>query len=229
MARAVCFDVDGTLVDTVMLHARAWQEALARFGHRVAVEEVHAQIGKGGDQLLPVFLSEEDLADHGAELEAWRKERYARSYLPLVRPLPGARALVARCHVAGLRVGLATSSARSELERCVEVVGLEGFLDAVVTGDDADRSKPHPDLFEACLDRLGVLAPDAVAVGDSPYDAIAAARAGVRTVGLLSGGFPRAALEAAGCVAVHAGPAELLAAFDASPLAPDAGGAYAGA
>ncbi len=222
MARAVLFDVDGTLVDSVDLHARAWQQALARFGKEVPYDDVRAQIGKGGDQLLPVFLSEEELERFGEDLDEYRAGLYQREYLPLVKAFPGTRDLLARLKQAGTAVGLASSCKRMELGYYLRMVGGASLVDAATTSDDADRSKPFPDIFEACLDKLGFDAADAVAVGDSPYDAEAARRAGLVTVGVLSGGFPERSLEAAGCTALYRDVAEILERLPTSPLAPEA-------
>jgi HAD superfamily hydrolase (TIGR01509 family) len=218
--RAVLFDVDGTLVDSVDLHARAWREALAQFGKDVPLEDVRHQIGKGGDQLLPVFLSEDELARFGAELDRFRGELWRREYMPRVRPLPEARELVLRARREGKRVALASSGKEDEVAANRKLLGLdEALLDAATTSDDAERSKPHPDVFEAALAATGVDPLRAIAVGDSPWDAISARRAGVRTIGLLSGGFAEADLRDAGCVAIYRDPADLLARWDASPLA----------
>jgi HAD superfamily hydrolase (TIGR01509 family) len=221
VARVVLFDIDGTLVDSVDLHARAWHEALSRFGKDVPYEDVRNQIGKGGDQLLPMFLSEEELERFGDDLSEYRSSLYQREYLALVNPFPDARELLARLKQAGTVVGLASSCNRTELGYYLRMVGGASLVDAATTADDADRSKPFPDIFEACLEKLGFDAADAVAVGDSPYDAEAAIRAGITTVGVLSGGFPESALEAAGCSAIYQDVADLLARLPASPLAPE--------
>jgi HAD superfamily hydrolase (TIGR01509 family) len=216
----VLFDVDGTLVDSVDLHAQAWQEALARFGKHVRLPDVRSQIGKGGDQLLPVFLSAFELARFGEELDRYRGELWRRAYMPRVRPLPGARELVLRAKADGKRVALASSGKSDEVEANRKLLGLDGaVLDGATTSDDAERSKPYPDIFEAALAATGVPAPGAIAVGDSPWDALSARRAGLRTVGLLSGGFPEEDLRSAGCVAVYRDPADLLARYAGSPLA----------
>ena len=221
MARAVLFDIDGTLVDSVDLHARAWQEALARFGKEVRLEDVRSQIGKGGDQLLPEFLSEDELDRFGDDLSEFRSGLYERRYLPLVKPFPGARELLAALKRAGSAIGLASSARRTELGYYLRMVGGASLVDAATTSDEVDRTKPFPDVFETCLERLGVEPSEAVAVGDSPYDAEAAARAGLATVGVLAGGFPERALESAGCIAIYQDPADLLARLAQSPLAPE--------
>jgi HAD superfamily hydrolase (TIGR01509 family) len=218
--RAILFDIDGTLVDSVDLHARAWQEAFAHFGKEVAYDDVRSQIGKGGDQLVPVFLDDDEREAFGDDLERYRGRLYRGRYLPWARAFPHARDLVARTKAAGLLVALASSCDEEDLPRYVDLVRLRGLIDAATTSADAERSKPFPDVFEAAAARLRVAAGDCVAVGDSPYDALAAGRAGIPTVGLLAGGFPSRALAAAGCVAIYADPGDLLARFDGSPLAP---------
>lgn len=227
---AVLFDVDGTLVDSVDLHARAWREALARFGKDVPLEDVRRQIGKGGDQLIPLFLSDEERARDGAALERFRADLWRRAYMPDVRPLPGARELVLRAKADGNRVALASSGKEDEVEWNRRVLGIDpAVLEAATTSDDAERSKPHPDIFVAALAATGVPADRAVAVGDSPWDALSATRAGLRTVGVLSGGFAEADLRDAGCVAVYRDPADLLAGYEGSPLAGSSrGGAASG-
>ena len=222
MARAVLFDIDGTLIDSVDLHARAWQEALARFGKEVGYEAIRSQIGKGGDQLLPVFLDGDELKRFGDDLLELRADLYQRAYLPSAAPFPGARDLLVRLKQGGTLVGLASSCKRTELGYYLRMVGGASFVDAASTADDAERSKPHPDVFQVCLEKLALDPPDAVAVGDSPYDAEAAVHAGLRVVGVLSGGFDRRDLEGAGCEAIYEGAQDLLAQLQTSPLAPDA-------
>ncbi len=221
MARAVLFDIDGTLVDSVDLHARAWVEALERFGKKIAYDAVRSQIGKGGDQLLPEFLSDDEMERFGEDLAEYRTGLYQREYLPLVKPFPGAKDLLTRLKQGGTVVGLASSCMRTELGYYLRMVGGASFVDAATTADDAENSKPSPDVFEVCLDRLGFEARDAAAVGDSPFDAEAARRAGLVTVGVLSGGFPERALESAGCTAIYRDVAELLERLPNSPLAPE--------
>jgi HAD superfamily hydrolase (TIGR01509 family) len=217
---AVLFDVDGTLVDSVDLHARAWREAFARFGKEVALEDVRRQVGKGGDQLIPVFLSEAEQARDGEAVDRFRAELWRREYMPEVPPLPMARELVLRVKRDGKKVALASSGKEDEVAWNRRLLGLDGsILEAATTSDDAERSKPHPDIFEAALAATRVPPERAMAVGDSPWDALSARRAGIRTVGVLSGGFAEADLRDAGCIAIYRDPADLLARYDGSPLA----------
>lgn len=226
MLKAVIFDIDGTLVDSVDLHARAWQETFALFGKQVDFARVRSQIGKGGDQLLPVFFTREELAEFGAELEEARGRHFKREYLPRVRAFPRVRDLFERILRDGRRIVLASSAKRDELEEYQRIAGVTDLVEDETSADDADRSKPHPDIFEAALAQLGdVRAAEAVVVGDTPYDAEAAGKAGLRTIGLLCGGFPAAELRAAGCIALYESPADLLARYAHSPLASPAAAA----
>jgi HAD superfamily hydrolase (TIGR01509 family) len=219
MIEAVIFDIDGTLIDSVDLHAGSWQEALRHFGHDVPFDKVRAQIGKGGDLLMPALLPEEEVRRRGEEIEAYRLDLFKREYLPRVRPFPSVRELFERIEADGKRIALASSAKREELGRYKQIAGIEDLLDTETSSDDAERSKPHPDIFEAALARLeGVEAADAIAVGDTPYDAQAAGKIGLRTIGLLCGGWPERELREAGCIAIYRDPADLLRQYDRSPL-----------
>lgn len=216
--RAVIFDIDGTLIDSVDLHAMAWVEALAEFGHHVPFERVRTQIGKGGDQLIPVFLSEAEQQDHGEALEEWRGNHFRAKFLPMVRPFSAVPELLQAVRRAGLKLGVGSSSKKQELDRYLEIAGVAGLVDAASSSDDAERSKPAPDVFQAALKKLGAEPEDTIAIGDTPYDAIAAGKAGMRSIGVLSGGFTEADLREAGCIEVYPGPAALLACFGKSAL-----------
>ena len=228
MIKAVIFDVDGTLVDSVDLHARAWQEAFAHFGKHFDFERVRYQIGKGGDQLMPVFLSEQELEEFGEELEKYRGDLFKREYLLKVKGFPGVRELFQRVRREGLQIALASSAKGDELKTYKKLARIEDLVEEETSSDDAERSKPHPDIFEAALEKLEDVRPsEAVVVGDTPYDAEAAGKAGLKTIGLLAGGFPEEDLRAAGCIAIYRDPAHLLAEYDSSPLAAHASNATA--
>jgi HAD superfamily hydrolase (TIGR01549 family) len=220
LIKAVIFDVDGTLVDSNDLHVEAWREAFRRYGKEVSFEELHEQMGKGGDQLMPVFCSDEELGRYGEELERRRVELFTSDYLPRVRPFPRVRELFERIKADGLKIALASSAKHEELERHKKSLRVEDLLEAATSADDAERSKPHPDIFQAALAGLKGVAPaEAVVVGDTPYDVEAAAKAGVRAVGLLSGGFAGEVLHAAGAAAVYRDVSDLLEHYEGSPLA----------
>jgi phosphoglycolate phosphatase-like HAD superfamily hydrolase len=215
---AVIFDIDGTLVDSVDLHAQAWQETLAHFRHTVDFAAVRSQIGKGGDQLLPVFLSQEEINACGKQIEAYRGDLFKEKYLPHVRGFPAVRQLFERIRVNGQRIALASSAKADEILTYKEIARIEDLVDEETSPDDAEKSKPHPDIFEAALSRLGIAAREAIVVGDSPYDAEAASKIGLRTIGVLCGGFPEEDLRKAGCIAIYRDPADFLIRFDHSRL-----------
>ena len=218
-ARAVLFDVDGTLVDTNDLHATAWHEAFAKFGHDVPIVDIRWQVGKGGDNLIPSLLP--DLGDEERErIEDYRSTLYKRDYLPRATPFPDVRALFERLATDGVKILLASSSHQSEVDFYLSLIGCEDLVDATTSKDDVERSKPCPDIFEAALDKLKPLGPeDAIVVGDSPWDVKAAGRAGLRAIGFRSGGFPDEALLEAGACALFDGPADLLARYSESAFA----------
>ena len=220
MLKAVIFDIDGTLVDSVDLHARAWQEAFAHFGHQVEFSAVRSQIGKGGDQLMPVFLDPDLLREGGEEISTFRSELFKRDYLPRARAFPGVRSLFQCIKEAGQTVVLA-SSGKEEIDHHVKAAEIGDLVDAVTTADDAECSKPEPDIFAAALERIAPLNADqALVVGDSPFDAEAAAKIGLSTTGLLCGGFTEEVLRTAGCLAIYRDPADLHECYQQSPLAP---------
>jgi HAD superfamily hydrolase (TIGR01509 family) len=220
MIKAVLFDVDGTLIDSVDAHARAWQVVLARHGYDIPFERVRHEIGKGGEKLMAALLPKDVVERDGKAIERERLELFKREFLPHIRAFPGVRPLFERIKADGRRIVLASSAKGEELEAYKRIAGIEDLIDEETSSDDAEHSKPDPDIFEAALAKLGDGRPEAaIAVGDSPYDAEAAGKAGVRTIGLLCGGFPESELRAAGCIALYRDPADLLEHYDESPLA----------
>ena len=219
MPQAVIFDVDGTLIDSVDLHAHAWVDAFHDYGHEVAFDQVRRQIGKGGDQLMPMFLNKEELAAIGEKLEEHRSKVLKDRYLPRITAFPHVRELFERLLADGMQIALASSAKQDELEQYEKAARIEGLVHVETSSDDAERSKPEPDIFKAALRRLGDPRPeDVVVVGDTPYDAEAAGKAGLHTIGLLCGGWSEEELTRAGCIAVYQDPADLLARYDTSPL-----------
>jgi HAD superfamily hydrolase (TIGR01509 family) len=217
--KAVVFDVDGTLIDSVDVHAQAWVDAFAEFGHAVRFGDVRRQIGKGGDQLMPVFLSKAEIDRFGEELEERRGALFKERYLHRIKPFPGVRELFQRVIADGKAIALASSAKEDELAQYKKIANIADLIDVETSSDDAEKSKPHPDIFRAALAKLDIAEPGRVlVVGDTPYDAEAAARAGLRTVGLLCGGWSEDELRWAGCVAVFRDPADILARYAESPL-----------
>ncbi|MCR0984264.1 HAD family hydrolase [Roseomonas populi] len=220
MIQAVIFDVDGTLIDSVDLHARAWQDAFRDFGHDIPYTTVRDQIGKGGDQLVPVFLPPEELEEKQESLEKHRATLMKERYIPLIRPFSCVPDLLRRIRQDGTCIILASSAKKQELQTFKRIAGIEDLVDAETSSDDAERSKPHPDIFDAAFALCGTDdRGQVVTVGDTPYDAEASVKAGLRPVGVRSGGWADEPLRAAGCIAVYAGPSDLLAQYGDTPLA----------
>ncbi|HEY3025505.1 MAG TPA: HAD family hydrolase [Pyrinomonadaceae bacterium] len=218
MIKAVIFDIDGTLVDSVDLHAQAWKEAFKHFGKDIPYQQIRHQIGKGGDQLMPVFFTPDERDEFGKRMEKFRGELFQREFLPRVRPFPGVRELFQRIKEDDKKIALASSAKDEEIEIYKKLLRIEDLVEAGASADDAEKSKPHPDIFRAALDRLDVRPAEAIAVGDTPYDADAAGRLRIKTIGMRCGGFPEAELIAAGCIAIYDDPADLLARYEESML-----------
>jgi HAD superfamily hydrolase (TIGR01509 family) len=225
MIEAVIFDVDGTLIDSVDYHAKAWLWAFARRGHDIPLEDIRSQIGKGGDQLMPVFLSPEEIVHFGQTLQDERLTFFKDEYLKYLHPFPMVRELFERIRGDGKKIALASSAKPEELERYEEIAGISDLVEHSTSSGDAEKSKPHSDIFKAALGKLGGLDPSrAIVVGDTPWDAIAASKAGLKTIGLLCGGSTQDDLQNAGCVAIFTSPAELLARYEESPLGVETNG-----
>jgi phosphoglycolate phosphatase-like HAD superfamily hydrolase len=138
LPKAAIFDLDGTLLDSVDLHALAWQEALLKFGHDVNFEQVRGQIGKGGDKLIPVFLSADEQQDHGKELEEWRGKRFKTDYLPLVRPFSAVPDLLRRARDAGLQIAVAASAQKDEVDKYLYIAGIADLVDLKTASDEVE-------------------------------------------------------------------------------------------
>ena len=211
MIESVIFDVDGTLIDSNEAHVAAWDKAFRHFGKEFSREKLRKHIGKGADQYLPAFLSPEELQILGDEIDKYRAEIFKKKYLPHLRPFPKVPELFERIMRDSKRIALASSGKKSDLAVMKKIAQVENFVDLEVTADDADKSKPAPDIFARTIDKLGhVEANDVIAVGDTPYDAEAAKKVGIATIGVLCGGFGEKELRAAGAIAIYRDPADLL-------------------
>ncbi len=212
--KAVLFDVDGTLADTNYLHTVAWWEAFAQAGHDVPMAPIHRAIGMGSDRLLDALLPDDRDRDADGDITTAHSALYS-VYWSRLRPLPGAAKLLRACHDHGLRVILASSADPDELKVLCAVLDADDAIDAATSAGDVDASKPAPDLVQVALKQAGAEPDKTVFVGDSVWDAQACQRAGVRCIGLLTGGSSRSELTEAGAVAVYDGPADLLEQFPA--------------
>ncbi|HZU72621.1 MAG TPA: HAD family hydrolase [Acidimicrobiales bacterium] len=209
---AVLFDVDGTLVDSTYLHTLAWWRGLTDAGHRLAMADVHRLIGMGSSELLTELIGHDDpgLSDaHSRHYQRLKGELQA---------LPGARELVAEVARRRGTVVLATSAKQHDLDDLLRVLDLGDLLDHVVHSADVEHAKPEGDIFARALEAAGCDASQAMVVGDSPWDVIAAAKVGIDTVAVQTGGHGAADLLGSGALAVFRDPVHLLDNFADSPL-----------
>ena len=210
---AVLFDIDGTLVDSNEQHVRAWEAAFHRHGYEIPARVIRQQIGKGGDQLVPSLVPGIGAQEAKAIADA-HDTIFRAQHLDSVHPFTDAAELLARVHDAGLKIALASSSKREEVEHYIRLLDVEDLVDASTTGDDVDKSKPAGDLFACALTKLGAVpAGQALVIGDTPYDGIAARVCGIAMIGVLSGGFEERELLQAGAVEVYANVSALLEAL----------------
>ncbi|MGV0836428.1 HAD family hydrolase [Mycolicibacterium thermoresistibile] len=214
---AVLFDIDGTLVDSNYLHVQAWHRAFLAAGIDVEAWRIHRSIGMDGSTLV-TSLAEQAAPDTRDRIKDLHS-RFYRESAPLLRLLPGARGLLERVDELGLQVVLATSAPEDELALLREVLSSEDVVSAVTSSEDVSVAKPRPDIVEVAMRRAGVDADRAVFVGDTVWDVQAGQRAGVATVGLLSGGISAAELIDAGAAGVYRNAADLLAGLADSPIA----------
>lgn len=196
--------------------ALSWVDAFAESGVTVAFEDVRKLIGMGGDKLMPEVSGIEEETDKGRRIAERRKQIFMTTYLPQVRALPGTRQLLDKLEAAGLKRVIATSAKSDELAGLLKAADASELEESATTSDDADESKPEPDIVEAALERAGVGADGAIMIGDTPYDVEAASKAGVKIVAFRSGGWDDEGLS--GAIAVYDDPADLLARFDSSPF-----------
>jgi phosphoglycolate phosphatase-like HAD superfamily hydrolase len=209
-APAIIFDVEGTLIDCAPQLLECWQGTLREFGHELSIPTLHPLLGLDTDDMLATLLPDVGEDEKRAIANA-QGQRYRKQYLPFVGAFPGVRLVVERMRRAGYRIGLETSSQRDELAAYVHLAGLTGLFDAVACGSDkAMRGKPHPNLLSLVLRRLGRPI-QAIHVGDTPYDGMAARHLGLSAVGTLTSGFRADELTRAGCDEVIGALPELLA------------------
>lgn len=193
----ILFDVDGTLVDSNDLHAEAWMKALVKFGHVVNANEIKPWIGKGGDKILADLIG---LDPEGSEAKAigdLRAEIFKTQYVSRVKAFPCARELLHDLKAQGFQIAIATSARDDELEAILKSSGLEGIFPKSTSSDDADRSKPDPDIILAALKKTKAKASDTIMIGDTPYDIEAARAAAVACVAVRSGDWSDSSLSKA--------------------------------
>ena len=212
----VLLDVDGTLVDSNDAHARTWVKAFAEQGIEVKFERVRRLIGKGGDKVIKEVAGwDEDFAP-AKQLSQRRREIFLKEFLPTLRPFPKARELLQHDAGGGQKLVVASSAKADELEILLRLCGADQLIEDKTSSDDAERSKPDPDIVAAALKEIALPADQVVMLGDTPYDIESAARVGVGVIALRCGGWGDAELK--GALAVYDDPADLLKNYDSSPL-----------
>lgn len=209
----VLFDVDGTLVDSNYLHTIAWWQSFRRFGHDVPMAEIHRAIGLGGDKLVAHLLGEDRDVEQDTELDSTHGAIFS-SHWPELRAFTGASQLIRRCAENGLSVVLASSASKQELAVLRRIIDADDALAGATSSDDAENSKPSPDILKAALKTGGFSAENAVFVGDSVWDVLAASKLGIPTIGIASGGTSEAELREAGAVEVYKDVQALLEGFN---------------
>lgn len=219
--RALIFDLDGTLVDTVYAHVFAWQRAFAESGLAIDGWRIHRRIGMSGGLFARAAARELGRQINAAEEEALQQRHgeLFRQFLPQRRPLPGAVELLRSLKAGEVPFGIATSGRRPEIDASLEALGVGGET-VVVERRDVARAKPEPDLFLECQRRLGVAAAECYVVGDAVWDLLAARRADMLSVGLLSGGYGEDELLAAGAYRVYRDTADLHRSLDELGILP---------
>lgn len=213
--KALIFDLDGTLVDTVYAHIFAWQRAFSEAGMAIDGWKIHRRIGMSGGLLTRAAARELDreISTEEAEALQLRHGEIFRSLLPERRPLPGAVALLAELARLGVTYGIATSGRRPEIDSSLQALRVPERT-VVVERGEVSRAKPEPDLFLRCRERLGVPAEDCFVVGDATWDLLAARRAHMLGIGVLSGGYGEDELMKAGAFRIYRDAAELLQSLD---------------
>ena len=214
---AAILDIDGTLVDTNYQHAVAWFRAFRRLDVTLPLYRVHRHIGMGSDQLVGALAGEDFERAHGDEVRALETELYME-LIGEVRPLAGARELLEELKRRGHALVLASSAKQHEVDHYLDLLGARQLADGWTSSSDVEKTKPEPDLVAAAVEKSG--GGDAVMVGDSTWDCEAAGRAGVATVGVLTGGFSPEELRGAGAVCVFERIEDLIAHLDETPLSP---------
>lgn len=218
MADVLLTDIDGTLVDSNTLHAEAWRRAFENFGIQIGIDEAWRQIGKGADQVIPAFVPEADRESLEKPIKDFRKEIFHRDYMARIVAFAKAHELLVRIRESGMRIVLATSSDQEDLAVYGRILGMEDLVDEASSSADAEASKPAPDIFAAALNKIGMKPEQAVALGDTPWDAQAAGKLGIYIIGLTCGGWKRDDLYDAGCKEVWQDPADLLLHLDKTAL-----------
>jgi len=215
MIKGVLLDVDGTLVLSNDAHARAWVEALEHFGHTITYDDVRWLVGMGGDKVLPRLVPGlESESGQGKRISQYRTKIFLDKYVSTLEPTPGSRALVEKLKQSDLKLMVASSAKKEELNDLLKAARVDDLLKQATTSADADNSKPDPDIIHAALGKIGLPPQEVLMIGDTPYDIEAAGKAGVRMVAVRSGGWKDKDLE--GAIAIYDHPADIVEHYETS-------------
>jgi beta-phosphoglucomutase-like phosphatase (HAD superfamily) len=210
MIKAFIFDIDGTLVDSNDFHAKSWERAFAKHGKAIPAQKIRPHIAKGADHLLPIFLDSQEIKCIGKSVAELSDKIFKADYLVQIRPFPMVRELFKKIRDAGARIALETSSKQDRIKDYMVIAQIEDLVEQSASAADVSESKPEPDIFHSAMKQLGNPAHDSVlVVGDTPYDALAAKRAGLRAIGLLCGGHSSENLRENGCTGIYNDPAHM--------------------
>ncbi|HVG24273.1 MAG TPA: HAD family hydrolase [Thermoanaerobaculia bacterium] len=189
LMQAILLDIDGTLVDSNDKHTDCWVQAFAHFGKEVDWKLIRPQMGKGGDLLVPDTLNAREMRAFGEPLKKYRGELWKDEYMKSVQPFPGVRESIRAIADRGIKLAFASSSNPDEVEYYVELLGVGDLLEGTTSKEDAQFSKPSPEIFQAALERVKSDPARTIVVGDTPYDILAAHRSALPVVALRCGGF----------------------------------------
>ena len=192
--QGILFDIDGTLIDSNDIHATCWVEAFEHFGKSFDHDTVREHIGKGGDLLVPDLLNAREMQKFGEELREYRGEIFKKKYMKTIKPFPRIADQLRKLDELGVRMVLSSSGNPDEVEYYAGLIGVEDLIKGSTSTEDANISKPSPEIFEAGLKRLKTDPGKTLVVGDTPYDILAAHRASLPVAAVLCGGFPRETL-----------------------------------
>jgi HAD superfamily hydrolase (TIGR01549 family) len=210
LIKAVIFDIDGTLIDSVDAHAESWVTTFKKFGKEISFEEARKLIGMGSDQFLNDYFTKEEVEEQKKEIDKYRSELFANEYMAKIKPFPKVRNLFLKLKQDGIKIVLASSATEEEVGKYEEIARIKDLVEHKTSADDAEESKPEPDIFQAAYEKLDKInKQETVVISDTPYDAVAAKKARLRIIGVLSGGWTKKKLVESGCAEVFRDIAEI--------------------
>jgi HAD superfamily hydrolase (TIGR01509 family) len=208
MIKGILLDIDGTLVLSNDAHAHAWKDSFERYGYKVDFDDIRRLIGMGGDKLIAALQPQlTDKNGDGKNIAQYRQEIFLKTYVPSLKPTEGSREFVEALQANGLKTMVASSAKDDELSALLKAANLQDLLTEATTSDDAENSKPEPDIVQVALKKIGLSANEVVMIGDTPYDIEAAGKAGVKCIALRCGGWADDELSEA--VAIYDDPADM--------------------